>query len=147
MRSEAEQVFKIFPFFSPKISKFLEKGVKMHVWALNDSRKNLSVPLKVFFTLVACADTFGRITLRQEELAKYIGTSRQTVGKYISDFVACNMLKFKYSGKGIINPEFMFNGPKEQFNVAKETYEEFKSDFNKEEITTNENEEDKEKVS
>ena len=101
----------------------------MHVWALNDSRKNLTVPMKIFFTLITCADSLGKINLRQEELARYVGTSRQTVGKYIGDFVACNMLKFKYSGKGIINPEFMFNGPKEQFNVAKKTYEEFKSDF------------------
>ena len=101
----------------------------MQVWALNDARKNLTIPMKIFFTLISCADALGEIELRQEKLANYVGTSRQTVGKYIGDFVACDMLKFKYSGVGIFNPEFMFNGPKEQFNVAKKTYEEFKSDF------------------
>lgn len=89
---------------------------------------NLDTGLKVFLTLVLGADENGAVRTNQSELSKYLSISRQTVGKHIKTFVDCNMLKYKYSGDTLFNPEFYFNGVTD-LNSAIEKYKEFESDM------------------
>ena len=100
----------------------------MHVETIRKNFDNLDTGLKIFLSLVLCADENGAVRVSQNELGKYLSISRQTVGKHIKTFVDCNMLKYKYSGETLFNPEFYFNGATD-LNIAVERYNKFKSDM------------------
>ncbi len=65
---------------------------------------------RLLFTLLSLADGLGRFQMGQDALARYIGSTRQTVSHYLHAFVKAKILKCKYSGRGIFNPEFTFAG-------------------------------------
>ena len=101
----------------------------MNVMAINKKAfKELDVGVRILCTLVLCADANGEINLNKSVIANYLKVSRQTVGKHIKSFAEANMLKFKFSGRGWLNPEFLYNGPPEEKNVALNGYQNFKSD-------------------
>lgn len=89
--------------------------------------KSLSPPLKLISAIVMCSDEEGRIELKQEKLAKFCGVSRQMVGKYLHSLTASNILKFKFSGKGMVNPAFLYKGT-DKLNACS-IYNAFKSDM------------------
>ena len=62
-------------------------------------------------------------------LAKYLNVSRQTIGKHLKNLVECNVLKYKYSGKGIINPDFYYKGSTSEKEFSEQKYKQFKTDF------------------
>lgn len=100
----------------------------MNVSALTKNFNGLDIGVKVFLTLVLCARDNGEIELKKSDVAGYLDVSRQTVGKHIKSFAEANMLKYKFSGKGIFNPDFYYKGSLEEKVTAKELYERFKSD-------------------
>ena len=100
----------------------------MNVYALNF--KALDIGTRLFFTLVSLADSKGGIyTAAKAQLSKALKVTPQTVGNYIHRFVAAGMLKYKYSGRARINPEFFHVGKENEFNDAIELYKSFKSDI------------------
>ena len=100
----------------------------MNVATIKKNFGELGGEMKVFFLFVLCADKNGAVSLEKEKIVKRLGISRQTVGKYINGFVTCGMMKYKYSGKAMFNPDFMYVGPEEERARVKEKYAEFKSD-------------------
>ena len=101
----------------------------MNVSILKKNFNNLGVEMKVFLTLVLCADKNGAINVKTVDLAKYLNVSRQTISKHVKTFCTCGILKFKYSGKGIINPDFYFAGDVNSIDDARQRYEKLTSDF------------------
>lgn len=101
----------------------------MNINAIKKNFNKLGIELKVFFTIVLCADKNGAIKLEKNKISRYLKISVQTVGKYIRTFVECDIMKYKYSGEGMINPEFYYVGEESQRNVVIESYERFKSDI------------------
>ena len=86
--------------------------------------------MKIFFTLILCADAEnGAGEVNKVRIAKYLKTTPQTVGKYLKTFVECNMIKYKYSGRFSINPDFYYVGPVEKRERAITDYAQFKSDM------------------
>lgn len=85
--------------------------------------------MQLFLMLICCANRNNKISLSQDNLAKYLKVSRQTIGKHLHTFAACEMLKYKFSGVGIINPEFYYVGDSLGLEEAKKDYAAFKSDF------------------
>lgn len=99
------------------------------VEAIKKNFSNLDIGLKVFFTIILCADENGSVRLRQTDISKYLKVSRQTVGKHIRSFVDCDMLKYKYSGEAMLNPSFYYSGSEERRQDILKLYNEFKSDM------------------
>lgn len=90
--------------------------------------KELNIGVKLLLTLISISDSEGCIRTNKSELAKAVGTSRQTVGEYVNSFARTNILKFKYSGSARLNPEFYYRGDPLRKALAISEYENFKSD-------------------
>ena len=100
----------------------------MNVYALQNF-KALDIGTRLFFTLVSLADSKGGIyTTTKHQLAKALKITPQTVGNYLHRFVAAGMLKYKYSGRARLNPEFYHVGQADELAEALELYKNFKSD-------------------
>ena len=110
---------------SPK--KIFTRRIFVNVYAV--AIKKLNLGFRVFLTLVACANAQGEINMPPSELSKYLGVSRQTIGNHLRNLVESNVLKYKYSGKGIINPEFYYIGAETDRPTVLSRYSTFKSDF------------------
>lgn len=100
----------------------------MNVRAIKKNFKGLDVGIKVFFTLVLASRPDGTVDLSKTRISECLNVSRQTVGRHIKTFADCGILKYKFSGKGMFNPDFYYVGPPEQKQRAQEDYARFKSD-------------------
>lgn len=89
---------------------------------------NLNVGVKLFLTLISLCAPDGTVTITKTALAKYLKTSRQTVGAYLTEFAESGILKYKYSGSIRFNPEFYYIGDGAERDKAFEEYKNFKSD-------------------
>lgn len=69
------------------------------------------------------------IDVPKPKIADDLNISRQTLGKYLQTFVTCNILKYKYSGKMRLNPDFYYSGKPEDFERVKNGYQTFRSDI------------------
>ncbi len=133
MRSVAEQNFYNFttPPAPPRTwmrSPTTPQGPKiMEKTAINISPLDLS--MRLFTTLVTCADDAGHINIPQPELAKYLSVSRQTIGNHLHKLCDSNILKFKFSGKGMLNPDFIYKGDYAMRHNVVDEFTSFKSDF------------------
>ena len=101
----------------------------MNVSEIKEKFATLGVELQLFLTLVLVADENGAIKVKKTDLAKYLRTTAQTVGKYLKTFAGAKMIKYKYSGDGIINPAFYYTGPPERKAEIIERYTNFNSDI------------------
>ena len=99
----------------------------MNVPAIKKNFNQLGIELKIFFMLKTCADKNGQILIDKNGLAKYFNVSRQTVGKYLKTFAEVGMIKYKYSGKAMFNPDF-YSSDRVNYEDVKRLYNEFKSD-------------------
>lgn len=90
--------------------------------------KELHIGIRLFLILISISDKDGCIRTNKSDLAKAVGSSRQTVALYINSFVKSNILKFKYSGLARINPNFYYSGDPIRKNLVVSEYEAFKSD-------------------
>ncbi len=101
----------------------------MNITEIKKNFNKLGIEIKIFFILVLCADKKGRIKVEKKELQKHLKVSVQTIGKYIRAFVECNMMKYKYSGEAMLNPDFYYTGEDLQRASIREEYKAFKSDI------------------
>ncbi len=101
----------------------------MNINEIKENFHTLGIELQLFFTLVLVADENGAIKVKKSDLAKYLRTSAQTVGKYLKVLASCNILKYKYSGDGIFNPSFYYVGKEESKVAVLRAYANFKSDI------------------
>lgn len=101
----------------------------MNIWAIKDKFDKLGIEIKILFTIMLISDENGVSKVEKEKISKYLKTTAQTVGKYLKNFVECDILKFKYNGKTMLNPDFYFNGSESARDNAKKLYQEFKSDI------------------
>lgn len=99
----------------------------MNVTALNNFGE-LHVSVKLLLTLISISAPDGAINTSKSDLARYLKTSRQTVGAHIADFAKSGILKYKYSGMARLNPDFYYNGEASERARALEEYKHFKSD-------------------
>ncbi len=84
---------------------------------------------QLLFILIKALRPDGTIKKRKAELADVLQVTSQTVGKKLSQFVNTNILKYKYSGLMMINPEFCYKGVEEQKADVLRQYQLFKSDM------------------
>ena len=100
----------------------------MDVTAIKKNFNQLGIELKIFFMIKLCADKNGKIVIDRDGLSKYFNVSKQTVGKYLKTFAEVGMIKYKYSGKAIFNPDF-YCSERANYEDVKKLYNEFKSDI------------------
>ncbi len=101
----------------------------MNVDIIKKNLNKLGIEMKTFFTLLYIVDKNGRTKIKKNVIGKYLNVSPQTVGKYLKAFVDCEMIKYKYSGELIINPDFYYVGAVENLSSVREQYQNFKSDM------------------
>lgn len=101
----------------------------MNITEIKKNFNKLGIEIKIFFIFTLLADKKGRIRAEKKELQKYLKVSIQTIGKYIRTFVECNMMKYKYSGEAMFNPDFYYTGEESQRASIQEEYKAFKSDI------------------
>ena len=97
----------------------------MNVGAIKNFN-TLNIETRLLFILSHCADERGRIELSKDSLARCLEVSRQTIGKYLGVFCNAEILKYKYSGRGMFNPKFYLNVVPEDVSIE---YDKFKSDL------------------
>ena len=91
--------------------------------------KTLPIPARLLFMIFFIAGDDGAFRFKCSDMANRIGTSERTVRSYVKVFVDCDLLKYKYSGSGRLNPNFYYAGNLSKFHDDKNAYVEFKSDF------------------
>ncbi len=101
----------------------------MNINIIKKNFQKLGIEMKTFFTLLYIVDKNGHTKIKKNAISKYLKVSPQTVGKYIKTFVDCEMIKYKYSGELIINPDFYYAGDVENLASVREQYQNFKSDM------------------
>ena len=99
----------------------------MNVKKIQENINILGVEMKIFLSFINFCDKNGRTCLKKTDLAKALKTSAQTIGKYIKNFVDVKILKYKYSGEAMLNPEFYYVG--DELDAVLEEYKNFKSDM------------------
>lgn len=89
----------------------------------------LDVSTQLLFIILQSLRSDGTVELGKPALSKYLKVSPQTVGKKLLQYVNANIIKYKYSGRMFVNPDFCYKGTMaNRENVAK-AYVEFKSDI------------------
>lgn len=101
----------------------------MDVKAIKENINILGVEMKIFLSFINFSDKNGRTCLKKTDLAKVFKTTAQTVGKYIKNLVDVKILKYKYSGEAMLNPEFYYVGDAGELDAVLEAYKNFKSDM------------------
>ena len=99
----------------------------MYIFAIKNFG-DLPTSTKILFALMGLSSADGKFDIKKSKLAEYVNVSKQTVGEHLNTFVKCNLLKRKYGGKGIFNPDIYYMGAPELKAKALADYKEFKSD-------------------
>lgn len=100
----------------------------VNVAKIKKNFNELGLEMKVFLTLLLCAGN-GAGKVGKKDLAKYLKATPQTVGKYLKTFTTCDMIKYRYNGEIMFNPEFYYVGPADEMAQAIQKYNTFKSDM------------------
>ena len=101
----------------------------MNIQVTKKNFNSLDVGIKVLFALIlASKKSDGTIDLDKAQMSDKLKISRQTVGKHVKTFAECNMLKYKFSGQGMLNPDFYYMGAPDNLCTVREQYLKFKSD-------------------
>lgn len=96
---------------------------------LSERRAGLRPANTLFNYYVGKVDALNRAKISKEKIAKELNVSARTVSNWLHVLSAVNVLKYKYSGTMHLNPEIYFEGTKENFENALETFKRFKSDI------------------
>lgn len=90
--------------------------------------EQLPVGVRLLFFLCANVNDGDNSALaKKSALAERFKVSRQTVGSYLQKFCASGIMKYKYSGAYMINPDFYYKGKTR--DVAAKKYKSFRSDI------------------
>ena len=96
---------------------------------LSEKKKGLRPAVPVFYYLRERVDVNGIVKVSKETIAKELDVCPRTVKNWLYALRRADVLKFKFSGKIMINPEVYFFGEDEQQKNALKLYSEFKSDI------------------
>lgn len=91
--------------------------------------KTLHISQRLLLMIFAITGDDGAFRFRPGDMAKRIETSERTVRGYIKNLVDCDLIKYKYSGSGRINPSFYYTGETAQQEQVKKEYADFRSDY------------------
>lgn len=84
---------------------------------------------RVLFDYLADAvDSRGYVRRRKDEIAAALNVSRRTVANYIYTLCALDLIKRKYDGQTVVNPDYYFTGDAAGLDAARKEYAGFKSD-------------------
>ena len=100
----------------------------VNVAKIKKNFNELGLEFRVFLTLLLCAKN-GAGKISKKDLAKYLKASPQTVGKHLKTFTTCDIIKYRYSGEIMFNPEFYYNGEPENLQCEIDKYAEFRSNM------------------
>ena len=75
------------------------------------------------------ANETNRIDVKKTELAAALGKSRRTISEWIRILARVGAIKYKYSGSACLNPFIYYKGTAQNYERAKETWNQFKSDI------------------
>ena len=89
--------------------------------------KTLNTDLKLIFIILLCARPNGKVGLDKKELLNYLKISWICAKSYLKELVQANVIKCKYTGEIVVNPEFYYVG--EELDVVLKEYKNFKSDL------------------
>lgn len=70
----------------------------------------------------------GYVERRKSKIAADLNVSPRTVANYVYTLIDMDLIKRKYDGKTVINPEYCFCGSAAELDAAKKAYADFKSD-------------------
>lgn len=82
----------------------------------------------LFDYYIDVADSRGYLRRRKSEIAAALNVSDRTVANYILTLRSLNLIKRKYDGRTVLNPDYFFTGNAAELEAAKKVYTEFNSD-------------------
>ena len=82
----------------------------------------------LFDYYVDAVDCRGYVRRSKAELADALNVSARTVANYIYTLRALDLIKRKYDGRTLLNPDFYFTGSATELDTVKKDYAGFKSD-------------------
>lgn len=88
----------------------------------------LDTGIRVLFKLIAIAGAHGEIKTNKSTLAEELGKSRECIAQHINRLASAKILKYKYSGVAILNPEVIYVGADADYALSLALYQKFKSD-------------------
>lgn len=84
---------------------------------------------RVLFDYYADAvDSRGYVRRRKDEIAAALNVSSRTVANYIYTLCALDLIKRKFDGRTVLNPDYYFTGDAAELEKAKKDYAGFTSD-------------------
>lgn len=82
----------------------------------------------LFDYYIDVADSRGYLRRRKSEIAAALNVSDRTVANYILTLRSLDLIKRKYDGRTVLNPDYFFTGNAAELEAAKKVYTEFNSD-------------------
>lgn len=95
----------------------------------SERRRNLRPALLLWNLFINIADDVGLIKAKKTDLAASLNVSERTVANWIHALVSVGSIKYKYSGKTLLNPNIYFSGSKKNYKKALQEWKTFKSDI------------------
>lgn len=82
----------------------------------------------LFDYFIDIVDSRGSLSRRKGEIATTLNVSRRTVANYIITLRTLNLIKRKYDGRTVLNPNYYYSGDAAELDHVKKIYAEFISD-------------------
>lgn len=92
----------------------------------------------LFDYYVETVDSVGYVRRKKGEIAAALNVSVRTVANYIYTLCAMDLIKRKYDGRTVLNPDYYFTGDAAELETVKRNYAGFTSDDIKKEGKKNE---------
>ena len=110
-------------------TKTMEIQISKHLEILSRREKGLRASVPLFYYYMEKTDRLGKITAQKSNLGATFNVSERTISNWAHALVRAGVIKYKYSGLSMINPDVYFFGAESDDNQAKEIYARFKSDI------------------
>ena len=85
----------------------------------------------LFDYYVERADSHGYLSRRKGEIATDLNVSERTVANYVYTLISMNLIKRKFNGNTVLNPDFFYSGDSAELEKVKKVFTDFKSDYKK----------------
>lgn len=105
------------------------KHVTKYREIISSKKKRLRPAGTLFYYYMEETDKLGRITAQKSNLARIFDVNERTVANWLYALRNENLIKYKYSGKTMLNPDMYFFGSDADYEQAKNEYAQFKSDI------------------
>lgn len=102
---------------------------RKYVEILKNGGRGLKQALSLFYHAREHADELGVLAASRRDLALELDVTPRTILNYAHALSDAGLIKYKFSGKLVINPELCFAGTKDIYEQALDQWKRFCSDI------------------